>query len=436
MSEPEAAVSKPTRRFLALLWCLVVATVLIPPLTMVPRSFDVFRTPKHVVFLALSLLLIAAAAAGALLSDEIARVLRARSAAVFLALAAAAWTGVTTLTSLRPIASLWKPLTAVCFAAFFTAVVILAARRGLPALVIVFVPATINAIVALLQSTGVWYPWAVDPRVPQRLRTTGLIGNPNDLGTYLVVPAIAAIAAAVVWRQRKWLFAVAALLLIGVASAQSITPVLAGAAGLFAMTITGGTRRLRVAAVVAALALVLAASLHPGSRQRFERLFSVASSGDLPEITSFRVMPAATALLMFRERPLLGAGPGTFSATYMTEKLKADEAHPQWIRPRNPMFGQVHNDHLQVLAETGLPGYLLFIAGLALLASITFRSSASGPQASDPRVRFARLFAFPAALTFAVLALAQFPLQLTSPMVADLYLAALCFTWTESNARA
>jgi len=200
------------------------------------------------------------------------------------------------------------------------------------------------------------------------------------------------------------------------------------------MTITGGTRRLRVAAVVAALALLLAASLHPGSRQRFERLFSIASSGDLPEITSFRVMPAATALLMFRERPLLGAGPGTFSATYMTEKLKADQAHPQWIRPRNPMFGQVHNDHLQVLAETGLPGYLLFIGGLALLASITFRSPAVN-SASDPRVRFARLFAFPAALTFAVLALAQFPLQLTSPMVADLYLAALCFTWTESSAR-
>jgi O-antigen ligase len=435
MSEPEAAVSKPTRRFLALLWCLVVATVISAPLIMVPGSFDVFRAPKHVVFLALSLLLIAAAAAGALLSDEIGRALRPRSTSVLIALAAAAWTAVTTLTSLRPMASLWKPLTAVCFAAFFTAVVILAARRGLTALSIVFVPATINAIVAVLQSTGVWYPWASDPRLPQRMLTTGLIGNPNDLGTYLVMPAIAAIAAAVVWRQHKWLYAIAALLLIGVASAQSVSPVIAAAAGLFAMTITGGTRRLRMAAVVATLALVLAAALHPGSRARFERLFSITSSGQLPEITSFRVMPAATALQMFRERPLLGTGPGTFSATYMTEKLKVDPIYPQWLRRRNPMFAQVHNDHLQVLAETGLPGYVLFIGGLALLASITFRS-AGAAASSDPRARFARLFAFPAALTFAVLALAQFPMQLTSPMVASLYLAALCFTWTESHARA
>jgi O-antigen ligase len=198
------------------------------------------------------------------------------------------------------------------------------------------------------------------------------------------------------------------------------------------MATTGGSRRLRVAVIVTAFALVFVAAVHPGSRERFQRLFAVASSGQLPEITSFRVVPAATALQMFRERPLAGVGPGTFSATYMTEKLKADEAYPQWLRPRNTLFAQVHNDHLQVLAETGLPGYLLFIGALALLGAITFRA----PPSDDPRRRFARLFAFPAAMTFGVLALAQFPLQLTAPMVADLHLAALCFAWTSSNASA
>lgn len=421
-----------SERFLTLLWCIVVATAVSAPLAMVPGSFDVFRTPKDVVFLALALVLIAAGAAGALLSDEIGRALRPRGIEVFVALAAAAWTGIATLTSLRPAASLWKPLTAVCFAAFFLAVLVLARRRGLPALLVVFVPAAINATLATLQSTGIWYPWAVDPRIPQRLRTTGLIGNPNDLGTYLVVPAIAAIAAAVVWRNHKWLYALAALLLVGLASAQSVTPVVAAAAGLFALATTGGSRRLRVAVIVAAFALVFAAAAHPGSRERFQRLFATASSGQLPEITSFRVVPAATALQMFRERPLIGVGPGTFSATYMTEKLKTDEAFPQWIRPRNTLFGQVHNDHLQVLAETGIPGYLLFLGALALLGAITFRAVPS----EDPRVRFARLFAFPAVVTFGVLALAQFPLQLTSPMVADLHLAALCFAWTSSHANA
>jgi O-antigen ligase len=429
MPAPQAQHSKPTRIVLALLWCLVVATAVATPLAMVPGSFDVFRTPKDAVFLTLSLLLIAAGAAGALLSDEIARVLQPRGPAVLLALAAAAWTAITTITSVRPAISLWKPLTAVCFAAFFLAVVILAARRGLAALVIAFIPAVINAAIALLQSTGIWYPWAVDPRIPERLRTTGLIGNPNELGTYLVMPAVAAIAAAVVWRQQKWLYAVAALLLVGVASAQSVTPVLAVAAGLFAMTVAGA-KFLRLAALVAALALVFAATVHPGSRQRFAQLFTKVSSGSLPEITSFRVLPAAAAVQMFLERPLVGVGPGSFSAMYMTEKLRADEAYPQWIRPRNELFAQVHNDHLQVLAETGLPGFLLLLGALTLLGALSFWA----PATSDERVRFARLFAFPAALTFAVLALAQFPMQLTSPMVATLYLAALCFTWTGPDA--
>jgi O-antigen ligase len=432
MPEQQVEHSRATRRFLTLLWCLVVATVIVTPLAMAPGSYDVFRTPKDIAFLTLALLLIACAAAGALLSDSIARTLRPQSSAALLALAAAAWTTIASLTSLRPTVSLWKPLTVVCFAAFFMAVLLLASQRGLSALLLVFAPAAINATVALLQSTGIWFPWAVDPRMPQRLRTTGLIGNPNDLGTYLVVPAIGAIAAAVVWRNHKWLYGVAALLLVGVASAQSVTPVVAAAAGLFAMTVTGGSRRLRIAAVAAAMALVLLAAVHPGSRARFGRLFSATSAGKLPEITSFRVMPAATALQMFCARPLLGVGPGTFSATYMSEKPKADEAHPQWIRANNPMFAQVHNDHLQVLAETGLPGYLLFLGALAMLGAITFRA----PDATDPRSRFARLFAFPAALTFAVLALAQFPLQLTAPMTADLFLAALCFSWTDSSARA
>jgi O-antigen ligase len=431
MPAPQAEHSKPTRVFLTLLWCLVVATAIAAPMAMAPGSFDVFRTPKDVVFLTLSLLLLGAGAAGALLSDEIGRILQPRGPAVLFALAAAAWTAVTTMTSMRPVISFWKPLTAVCFAAFFIVVVILAARRGLAALVIVFIPAAINATIGLLQSTGIWYPWAVDPHIPERLRTTGLIGNPNELGTYLVVPAIAAIAAAVVWRLQKWLYAVAALLLVGVASAQSVTPVLAVAAGLFAMTLVGGTKFLRLAALVAALALVLAAAVHPGSRQRFARLFSNVSSRSLPEITSFRVLPAAAALQMFRERPLVGVGPGSFSAMYMTEKLKAEEAHPQWIRSQSPMFAQVHNDHLQVLAETGLPGSLLFLGALVLLAAVSFRT----PALPDERVRFARLFAFPAALTFAVLALAQFPMQLTAPMVACVYLAALCFTWTGPDAR-
>jgi len=228
MSAPEDEQSTRARRFEALLWSLVAATVLLTPLAMVPGSFDVFRTPKDIVFLTLSLLLIGAATIGALLSDELAQLLRPRGAAVLLGLSAAVWTAIATMTSIRPMASMWKPLTVVCFVAFFAAVTIVAVRRELLMLAVVFLPAAINAIVSTSQSTGIWYPWAVDPRIPLRLRATGFIGNPNDLGTYFVLPAIAAIAAALVWRRHKILIAVAGLLLLGVASAQSVTPARTG----------------------------------------------------------------------------------------------------------------------------------------------------------------------------------------------------------------
>jgi O-antigen ligase len=129
---------------------------------------------------------------------------------------------------------------------------------------------------------------------------------------------------------------------------------------------------------------------------------------------------------MFLERPLVGVGPGGFSARYMDYKLRADEEHPQWIREYNASFGETHNDHLQVLAETGFPGYAIFLTALALLAS---RSFLRGPP-RDERERFGRMFALPATVALGVLALAQFPLQLTAPMVTLIYLSALCFTWT------
>jgi O-antigen ligase len=133
---------------------------------------------------------------------------------------------------------------------------------------------------------------------------------------------------------------------------------------------------------------------------------------------------------MFLDRPLVGVGPGTFSAVYMTYKDRTDEAFPQWARLGNESFGQAHNDHVQILAETGLPGYLIFLAALLLLASLSWRR---GETSTDPRERFVRTFAFPAAAAFALLALAQFPMQLTAPMVPAIYLSALCFAWTEPD---
>jgi O-antigen ligase len=88
----------------------------------------------------------------------------------------------------------------------------------------------------------------------------------------------------------------------------------------------------------------------------------------------------------------------------------------------------VHNDHLEILAESGLPGYVLYLVSLAGLASISFRRR-DGPESE--RRRFARLFALPFAAAFATVTLAQFPLQLAATAVTSLFLAAICVAWSE-----
>lgn len=416
-----------TPRFLVLSWVLVAAILLVTPLVIAPGGYDVFRTPKDVVFLSLSLLLIAVGAGAALLSAENARRMRLRGPIVFVALAAPLWTAIATMTSLRPGISLPRPLTVVCCSAFALATMLTVKRRHFSALALVLIPAAINTVIATLQSTGVWQPWAVEREIPLRLRTNALIGNPNDLGSYFLLPALAAFAAAIAWPRRKWLYAVAVLLMVGLASAQSVTPIGAMLAGLFAMAIISTTKRLRYSGIAVVVLFIAIAVIHPGSRQRFITLYSNAAAGRLPEMTSFRVVPAATAFRMFLDRPLLGVGPGSFSALYMAYKQRTDEAFPQWIRPGNESFGQAHNDHLQILAETGVPGYAIYIAALVLLGAISLRRA---PPA-DERARFARTFALPAAVSFAMLTLAQFPLQLTAPTVPALFLGALCFAWSE-----
>jgi O-antigen ligase len=145
-------------------------------------------------------------------------------------------------------------------------------------------------------------------------------------------------------------------------------------------------------------------------------------------MTSFRLPAYAVAWDMFRERPLLGVGPGSYRALYMPYKIQLDVRRPEWIRVGHQSFGQAHNDHLQILAETGLPGYLLFLGALVFLARLSFARSGL----DTPNAQFATTFAFPAAVAFFVLALAHFPMQLTSNLVPAAYLAALCISWKGS----
>lgn len=420
---PDAPRASP---FENVLLALVAAAVVVTGLAVSPNSFDIFRTPKTVAFQLLALAIFAIAGAAMLLSDRVARSFRMNRVSLIILLAAVAWTAITSATSLKPILSFTKTFSVFCYAVFFAAAVWTSWKRGAGAVMIVLAPAVWNAVTAFMQSFGKWTMSDLPAELGQRLRTTALIGTANEVGGYLVLPLIAAIAAAAAWPRLRWLFVTAAVAIgVGVVAAQSITSIAAAGCGVAAMVMLPGARKLRAKAAIGLLLFVAAVALHPGSRARMKVMLSFAAGGQLSEMTSFRLPAYGVAAEMFRARPLVGVGPGVFRALYMPYKLRLDVEHPQWIRISNQSFGQAHNDHLQLLAETGIPGYLIFLTGLAFLARLTFTRT----HDDSPRTRFATAFALPAVVAFFVLALAHFPMQLTSHMVPAAYLAALCVAW-------
>src|SRR5206468_2253528 len=73
----------------------------------------------------------------------------------------------------------------------------------------------------------IWTPFLRTPETATHTGSVGLLGNPNDVGTYLAAPALAAIVLAVIaGGRRRWIYAaIGALLVAGVAASATRTAV-------------------------------------------------------------------------------------------------------------------------------------------------------------------------------------------------------------------
>lgn len=411
-----------------LLELLVLGNVVIMPFLVTPQAADPFRTPKDVFFQSTALLIFCVLVFRAL-SGHDPEPPRAYRWPLIVAALATLWTAITSLTAVKPEVAYVKPMTMFCLSVYFAAAIIVTKKRSPWITGAVFAPAAFNALFALVQSSGVAERFFLVKGPLLRLRTTAFIGNPNELGGYFVVPLMAAVAAALAWPGRRRIYAALAIVLCaGVVAAQSITSLVAVVCGLSILLFFPGARAARWIAAVSLAMLVTAASFHPGARARVGKLVQTLRSGAWSEATSFRLPAFGAALAMFRDHPIMGVGPGGYEALYMPYKLQLDSDHPDLIRVGNQNFGQVHNDHLQLLAEAGAAGYLLYWAFIGLVAGQSLRVSGTSSYQ-----KFVRNFAFPGCLALFVLSLGHFPLQLTSTTVPAIYLAAICFTWGESD---
>jgi O-antigen ligase len=193
----------------------------------------------------------------------------------------------------------------------------------------------------------------------------------------------------------------------------------------------------RQALAIAALLLVSGAiALRPstGIGAHFRQLIPAARNREYPVLFSERLVPFLCAVEMVRAEPVTGVGPGCFKYQFMMTRLALDQRYPpQWTRGWPMNFGETHNDHLQVAAETGLPGYALFVAAILLLA-IPSRRSREADQAITEKQAVARAVRLPLAATFFVIAVAQFPLQIAAPRLMFLTLGAIAISWDRRDA--
>jgi O-antigen ligase len=402
------------------------------PLLVIVGAKDTFRVPKDALFRAEAIVLSALYVAAAIVRPPREWRIDWRSRGVALPMLIVGWTAITTLTSTNRGRSIDSLVTACATIVVFFATVAFARRRGFKTLFFILIPAIANAVLGALQEFDVWNPFLAPWGVTHHQRSTALIGNPNDAGGYLAAVTLAALAAAVATRQYRKLFVIAAVVLsLGLLVNQTLTAIVAFAAAALLLAAMRSRLGALSGALLLLIVILIATAVIPPLRQRVTNMRGWLERGDYNALLTNRVTPFVAAAMMARDHPLVGVGPGCFAWQYFPYKLEAERRFPSLRTAfnRNKNFGEVHNDHLQVAAETGVPGYLLLLASIVTLASMSI-ARRTGSDERD-RLEFTRILAIPLAFEFLVLALAQFPLELTAVSSQFVFLAALCAAWSE-----
>ena len=426
----DGAASSPSRRFsaeVALTAVLAFAAIGVP-LLVSQTGRDVFRIPKESLFEAAAffgaaLLGIVALYRG---GEPFRRLWRERRAALLVTIAAVVWTAIATAAStnreLSALSLLWVTSCAIVFLA-----TLVASERYERVLALVpIAPAIVNAIIAMLQRSGTWNPLQFDANISLHFRTAGLIGTPNELGVYLLVPAIIAAAMATTNGGRvrgAWLAALI-VLLAGIVASESLSALVAIAAAGTTLLLLSVKRAKRAFAILAVAALVVGVAYSP-FRARAAQMLRDARAGRYVEVTSYRLPAQLVAARMFATHPLTGVGPGCFGFWYMPYKAQMNLDYPEFFA-LSENFGEAHNDHLQTLAVSGLPGYAIFIAAMFILGRESLRQRRAGNRS------LAASGALPLVVGFAVVAIAQFPLSLAAVMGVTLNYAALMISGADS----
>lgn len=399
---------------IVLLVCVVAV-----PLIVVPRGLDSFRWPKEIAFRGFAILLMVGWSLRRIDAQNRDRLAsKLKSPDVALPMLIVLWTALTTFTAVNRLWAIEALVTVIASVVIWFSARAVLARFGLIGVDAAMIPAVLNAGLVSLQEFGVWNPFQMPAEAQGHQASTALIGNPNDVGVFLLFPAVAAAVIVVTQRGLRQLIyiPISALLVLGLVASGTRAAVVAFLASFFAMGLVQGTRS-RIA--VLAVSLVVGAVTLFVMRDRFLPLIDAARSKQYNVVFSERLPAFLTAFEMLRSHPAMGVGPGGFKYQYMPYRLQLQDRYPpSWVSGWPMNFGEVHNDHLQVAAETGVIGLGLFLAAIGVL----LRKGRS--LHSDPSAKFSSVLAVALATATTLVCVLQFPLQLAAPRLMLLFLAA------------
>ncbi|HSY49291.1 MAG TPA: O-antigen ligase family protein [Thermoanaerobaculia bacterium] len=413
---------------------LVLAGALGLPLVFHRDPLEMFRLPKVIFLRAEAILIICITLAAVVISAPIPRP-KWRDTWFLLPLAALAAFGVLTLMSTNYELSMGALGSAAATAVIFFATVAAARSGGWLLIYVPLLAAVTNALLVIVEETNLWMPFGVQAGVPHHLQCDALIGNPNEVGGYLGAAALAVVAAIAAreteerWNVRD--IVLVAVICIALLACQTLTAIIAfTAAAFFMLAIASWRKAIRVAAAAAVTAVLIVMLVAP-FRTRATNVITWVRAGDYNAIFTNRFTPFVAAWSMFAEHPLTGVGPGAFAWQYYDYKIRAEQRYPslRQVYNRGINFGEVHNDHLQALAEGGLIGYGVFLVLIGALGYLSFKIPASAPGWKQ---RFAHHLALPLAVFWIVLSVAQFPMETTVVRALVVHLAALCVGWRNS----
>ncbi|HUK34393.1 MAG TPA: O-antigen ligase family protein [Vicinamibacterales bacterium] len=398
------------------LWALASVIVLAIPLFISPSGDDSFRAPKLYLFRALCMTIVAVA----VLIGRASHVLTTLMIpAAQLGIAIVIWAVVSAALSSDRTISFERVFDIACGYIFLLAVLDSGKGRARKGAALLLITAAINSIAYLLQTIPSVSEMVMHSR--EHMATTALLGNPNDVGMFLVVPALLAVAFAIRDRTHRLAFGTTgALILIALLTTQTLTAILAVSAGIFAILLEQQRERSVVFAVAAAAAITAALFIYAPSRHRIDHALRYAQEGEWNSVLSGRLSAYVPAWDMWVDHPIAGVGPGGFAHRFFDYRLRSITEHPRLVHwPAGlgiaPNFAETHSDHLQILAETGIVGYGLFIAALILIAR---RKASDATSALDCARR-------PIIIAVAVLAATGFPLQTAATAMPLLFFAGL-----------